>query len=63
MIAWIVCTALVCVHSLAAWILYLRSRPKVTRAEYDAMVESVKALRGKVEKAQAALTMRGLWGP
>lgn len=63
MIAWIVCCAIFCGCSLTAWILWIRIQPRVTREEFQKLVDSNKLLNDKMNKAQQALVMRGMWGP
>lgn len=61
MIAWIVCTAIFSGCTLAGWILWLRIQPRVSREEFLKQQEDMKALIGKVGKAQQALQLRGMW--
>jgi hypothetical protein len=56
-LAAVLCTLIVCGSALAAWVLWLRSRPACTRAEYEALSKEVGLLRSRV--MGDALSRRG----
>lgn len=60
---WIACVSVVCGTSLAAWVLWIRIQPRVTRAEFEAMGAALKSVHEKMGKIQQALTARGVFGP
>ena len=53
----IVCTAIVCLSGLSAWILWLRQYPPVTRKEWLDTVAALQEHQKEIGKIKAALSL------